>query len=152
MWFIPTIEGSYEVLCAEYCGLRHSFMETKAIIISDTAFTRWLAQKSPETIENKGLGLLTNNACTSCHSLDGSQIVGPTFKGLYNSKRIVIINGEEKTVIADSAYIRRAIFEPDYELVKGFRSGQMRGYKTVLKEDDIKMIITYFETQKTTAK
>ena len=58
MWFIPTIEGSYEILCAEYCGLRHSFMESKAVIVSDTAFLRWLAEKSPETVEGKGLDLL----------------------------------------------------------------------------------------------
>jgi cytochrome c oxidase subunit II len=148
MWFVPTVEGSYEVLCAEYCGLRHSFMETKAIIVSDTAFTRWLNEKTPETAESKGLELLRNNACTSCHSLDGSKLVGPSFKDLYNAERIVLIDGVEKTVIADTAYLHRAIVDPDYELVKGYAKGLMRAYKSVLKEEEIQAMIDYFINQK----
>jgi cytochrome c oxidase subunit II len=151
-WFIPTLEGSYDILCAEYCGLRHSFMESKAVIVSDTAFARWLSEKSPETIENKGMTLLQSNACTSCHSLDGSKIVGPSFKGLYGSQRVVLCNGAEKSVLADTSYIRRAILEPDYEVVKGFNPGQMRAYKAVLKEEDIKTIQEYFMNQKKTSK
>lgn len=148
MWFIPTIEGSYDILCAEYCGLRHSFMESKAIIVSDTAFVRWLAEKNPETVDSKGLELLQNNACTSCHSLDGSKLVGPTFKDLYNTDRVVIMNGEEKTVKADSSYIHRAIIEPDYEVVKGYAPGLMRAYKSVIKEEEIHTIVEYFMNQK----
>jgi cytochrome c oxidase subunit 2 len=152
MWFIPTIEGTYEILCAEYCGLRHSFMEAKAIIVSDTSFTSWLATKSPETAAAKGLEILKSNACTSCHSLDGSPLVGPSFKGLYNSQRTVLIDGVEKTVTADSTYIRQSILEPDYEVVKGFNKGMMRAYKSVISEADIKTIIEYFENQKSIEK
>jgi len=152
MWFIPTLEGSYDILCAEYCGLRHSFMESKAIIVSDTSFVRWLAEKSPETEESKGLQILQNNACTSCHSLDGSKLVGPSFKDLYNNKRVVIINGEEKTVLADSAYIRRAIIEPDYEVVKGYAPGLMRAYKSVIKDEEIATMVEYFMNQKPSEK
>jgi cytochrome c oxidase subunit 2 len=152
MWFIPTFEGSYEILCAEYCGLRHSFMESKAIIVSDTAFTLWLAEKTPETIEDKGLALLQNNACTGCHSFDGSKLVGPSFRDLYNTRRTVIINGVEKSVLADTAYLRRAIINPDYELVKGFNPGQMRSYKDVIKEEDINTIIQFFTLPKAVKK
>jgi cytochrome c oxidase subunit II len=152
MWFIPTMEGSYDILCAEYCGMRHSFMESKAIIVSDTAFVRWIAETSPETIESKGLQLLQNNACTSCHSLDGSKLVGPTFKDLYNTERLVIINGEEKKVIADSSYIHRAILDPNYEVVKGFAPGLMRAYKSVIKEEEIHTIVEYFMNQKPSEK
>jgi len=148
MWFIPTIEGSYDILCAEYCGLRHSYMESKVVVVSDTTFTSWLAEKTPETAESKGLAVITNNACTSCHSLDGSKIVGPSFKGLFNTSRTVLINGVEKSVLADTAYIKRSILEPDYEIVKGYNPGLMRTYKSVIKEEDIQAIIDYFVSQK----
>lgn len=127
-------------------------MESKAIIVSDTAFVRWLAEKSPETIESKGLQLLQNNACTSCHSLDGSKLVGPSFKDLYNADRVVIIKGEEKTVKADSAYIHRAIIDPDYEVVKGYAPGLMRAYKSVIKEEEIHTMVEYFMIQKQSEK
>ncbi len=147
MWFIPNIEGSYEILCAEYCGLRHSFMEAKTRIVTEEEFQKWLAEETPIAQEDKGLTVLQNNACTSCHSLDGSKLVGPTFKGLFGAERLIIENGVEKTVIADSTYIKKAILEPDKELVKGFAPGMMRSYDKVITEDDIKSIVAYFESQ-----
>ena len=98
-------------------------------------------------LENAGLIVMQNNACTGCHSLDGSPLVGPSFKGLFGSKRIVIENGEEKTVVVDSTYIISSILEPDKQVVKGFKPGMMRAYNTVIKEDDLKSIIIYFEKQ-----
>lgn len=147
MWFIPNIEGTYEILCAEYCGLRHSFMEAKTRIVTDKEFQKWLAEATPIAEEDKGLTVLQNNACTSCHSLDGSKLVGPTFKGLFGTERIVIEEGKERTVVADSSYIKRAILEPDKEIVKGFNPGMMRAYEKVITADDIKSIIAYFEKQ-----
>lgn len=145
MWFIPTIEGEYEILCAEYCGLRHSFMEAKAKIVKDDEFQKWLATPTPIAPKDMGLTILKNNACTSCHSLDGSTLVGPSFKGLFGSERIVIENGVEKTVVADTTYIKESILEPDKQVVKGYKSGMMRAYSTVIKEDDIKSINAYLE-------
>ncbi len=147
MWFIPNYNGTYEILCSAYCGLRHSFMEAKIRVVSDEEYQKWLAEKSPEMLENAGLAVMQNNACTGCHSLDGSPLVGPSFKGLFGSKRIVIENGEEKTVVADSTYIKTSIMEPDKQVVKGFKPGMMRAYSTVIKDDDIKSIILYFEKQ-----
>jgi len=146
MWFIPNIEGTYEILCAEYCGLRHSFMEAKTRIVTEEEFQKWLAEETPATPENIGLAVLQNNACTSCHSLDGSKLVGPSFKDLMGVERIVIVDGKEISVKADSSYVKRAILEPDKEVVKGFVPGMMKAYNNVISEDDIKSIIVYLET------
>jgi len=147
MWFIPNIEGSYEILCAEYCGLRHSFMEAKTRIVTEEEFQKWLAEETPIAPEDKGLIVLQNNACISCHSLDGSKLVGPSFKGLFGSERLVIDAGKELSVIADSSYLKRAILEPDKEVVKGYTPGMMRSYDKVITDDDIKSIIAYLENQ-----
>ncbi len=147
MWFIPNIEGSYEILCAEYCGLRHSFMEAKTRIVTEEEFQKWLAEETPIAPEDKGLIVLQNNACISCHSLDGSKLVGPSFKGLFGSERLVIDAGKELSVIADSSYLKRAILEPDKEIVKGYTPGMMRSYDKVITDDDIKSIIAYLENQ-----
>ena len=147
MWFIPNTKGTYEILCTSYCGLRHSFMESKTIVVTEEEFQKWLAEKTPETNESLGLKLLQSNACTGCHTLDGTPLVGPSFKGLYGSKRLVIEDGQEKIVIADSTYIKASILEPDKQVVKGFKSGMMRAYSKVIKDDEIKSIIVYFENQ-----
>jgi cytochrome c oxidase subunit 2 len=42
VWFRPEKEGEYVLTCAEYCGLRHSYMMTKVRVIPESTFTAWL--------------------------------------------------------------------------------------------------------------
>jgi cytochrome c oxidase subunit 2 len=44
-WFIPTKIGSYTLTCAEYCGLRHSYMLTKVVVLPEDKFNTWLNKK-----------------------------------------------------------------------------------------------------------
>ncbi|MER3485052.1 MAG: hypothetical protein C4345_02815 [Chloroflexota bacterium] len=55
--------------------------------------------------------------CLACHSIDGSTLVGPTWKGLYGSQ-VELESGE--TVVADDAYIRESIVNPMAKIVKGY--------------------------------
>jgi cytochrome c oxidase subunit 2 len=41
MWFQPTSIGSYYIECAEYCGLNHSRMLTKLVVMNDDVFDKW---------------------------------------------------------------------------------------------------------------
>ena len=36
--------GKYDIACAEYCGLNHSQMYTKVVILSENDFQNWLAK------------------------------------------------------------------------------------------------------------
>jgi cytochrome c1 len=56
--------------------------------------------------------------CTTCHTVDGSDGVGPTWKGLAGSK-VQLEDGRKVT--ADAAYLRRAIVDPGAQVVDGFR-------------------------------
>jgi len=38
----PKEAGSYDIACAEYCGLNHSMMYTKLVVMKDEEFNRWL--------------------------------------------------------------------------------------------------------------
>ena len=44
-WFLPTRVGSYDVLCAEYCGLRHSYMYSAVVVLPQEQFDIWLAKQ-----------------------------------------------------------------------------------------------------------
>jgi cytochrome c2 len=72
----------------------------------------------------KGKSLYESLGCKSCHSLDGSKGVGPTFKGLYGSK-VKLTNG--RTVTADVAYLIESIEDPDKQVVQGYAAGIMSG-------------------------
>jgi uncharacterized membrane protein len=71
------------------------------------------------------LAPLERHGCTGCHSLDGTPRQGPTLMGLAGSHRGVYRDGERVTVVADDAYLRRAIASPDEEIAEGFVAGYM---------------------------
>jgi cytochrome c oxidase subunit 2 len=85
LWFIPKITGSYEIMCTEYCGLLHSAMLTKARVVEQADFDKWFNEFKDSTsgAEPAGYTLLRNTGCLACHSIDGTKLVGPSFRGLY---------------------------------------------------------------------
>ena len=46
MWFKTVRQASYDVACAEYCGLEHSYMYTKVKSMDSTAFELWYRAES----------------------------------------------------------------------------------------------------------
>jgi cytochrome c oxidase subunit II len=148
LWFIPTFVGEYEILCSEYCGLLHSSMLAKARILEQADYDKWFTNFKAEAVkpEADGYLLIRNTGCIACHSVDGTKLVGPSFKGLYGSQRVVTKNGTQVTVTADETYIKNSIYDPDSEVVIGFPKGIMKSYKTILKDADIKTITEYMKT------
>jgi cytochrome c oxidase subunit 2 len=87
----------------------------------------------------RGAKLARRSGCATCHSLDGSRRPGPTWKGLYGKKR-ALANGQE--VVADEAYLRRAILKPDAEIAQGFPKGMMpKDFARKLSEEKLRPII-----------
>jgi cytochrome c oxidase subunit 2 len=148
LWFKPIAKGEFDIFCSEYCGLAHSGMVTKAIVVDSLEFEKWLAdlKVTGNLPDPPGLAIIKANACITCHSLDGAKIVGPSFKDLYGSKRTVITAEGEKEVVVDGEYIKRSVTDPNIELVKGYNKGLMQNYSTVIKPEDLDKIVDYFKS------
>jgi hypothetical protein len=88
-------------------------------------------------------------ACASCHSLDGSEGTGPSFKGLAGST--VTLEGG-KTVKATREYLRRSILEPDAEVVEGYSEGLMTasidGFDLESHSADVDKLVDFIERVK----
>jgi len=88
-------------------------------------------------------------ACAGCHSLDGSDGTGPTFKGL--AGRTVTLEGG-KQVTATPAYLERAIIEPDAEVVEGYNPGLMTaaiaGFDLPQKPEDVRELVRFIQSVK----
>lgn len=41
MWFRTSKVASYDIACAEFCGLRHAYMYTKVVSVDSSAFEDW---------------------------------------------------------------------------------------------------------------
>jgi cytochrome c oxidase subunit II len=149
MWFTAQELGEYDIFCSEYCGDRHSYMLSKVKVVPENEYLAWLEKSDIPANEAPGLTLMKQNACVTCHSLDGSKIVGPSFKGIYGEKVTVTeASGETKEVVVDDEYIRRSILDPNAEVVQGFNKGLMVTYKDRLKNEDIQQIIDFIKTLK----
>lgn len=154
MWFIGQKTGKYELFCAEYCGLSHSYMFTEVVVMEPTKWDNYMATLTDTTAMAQlaanpsaaGRKVIEQSGCLACHSTDGTKLIGPTFKGIYNHDVKVVANGQSKTVIADDVYIKRSIYEPDAEIVEGFVKGQMQSYKNQLSEEQVNQIIEYLKT------
>ena len=153
MWFIPQTEGEYDLYCAEYCGLRHSYMKAMVKVLSKEKFNSWygdttsIANTAEGSIPGaQGLAIMKIQGCLACHSSDGSKIVGPTYLNLIGSQQVVIRNGAEVTVTADEAYIKQMILDPASQTVKGYPKGLMQSYKGKISDEDISKIIEYLKS------
>ena len=63
------------------------------------------------------LKLIQNNGCIGCHSIDGTRVVGPTFKDIYNRETFIIKDGKKVKVLANEEYLKNAILNPKDEVV-----------------------------------
>jgi cytochrome c oxidase subunit 2 len=153
MWFLPQREGEYDLYCAEYCGLRHSFMSSNVKVLSKESYDSWYADSAAvitETVSSvpgsEGLTIMIGQGCNACHSSDGSRIIGPSYLNLFGEKQVVVRNGKDVTVTVDEEYIKRAIFDPNVEIVKGYPKDLMQSYKGTLSDDDVAKIIEYLKS------
>jgi cytochrome c oxidase subunit 2 len=149
LWFKPMETGAHDVLCAEYCGLQHSYMLTKVIVLPEEKFLKWYEEggKREAVITPSGLKLFEVKGCKACHSIDGTQLVGPTLKGLFGKTVTVVTEGKERQLAADEAYLIKSLLEPNADIVKGFPP-IMPSQKGFLSEEEIKRIVQYIQELK----
>jgi cytochrome c oxidase subunit 2 len=155
MWFEPHRVGLYEIYCAEYCGMQHSYMYSYVKVMEDSAFQSFIADTTlvaaTANIDSPGATgkrIMQNIGCFACHSIDGTKLVGPSFKGIWGEEQIVVTGGNKRTIKVDEEYVKRSIYEPNADVVEGYMKGLMVSYQGQLSEDDIANIIEYLKTVK----
>ena len=162
-WFVPTQLGSFDIECTVICGLSHANMLSKAVVVPVSDFESWYfgaedaplpkqvpAKASPpvkrEVAISPALDIINQKFCPTCHSIDGSALVGPSFKGLYGKKQIVLDSkGKEREVTVDDQYLARAIEDPGFETVKGYPPAMP---KNPLTQPELKQVIEFIKTLK----
>ncbi len=95
----------------------------------------------------KGKSLVAAKGCVACHSVDGTRMVGPSYKGIYGTEVKVIADGKTITVKVDDAYIRESIEAPQSKLVEGYPPS-MPAYKGLVSDEEIVAITEYIKSLK----
>jgi cytochrome c oxidase subunit 2 len=115
----PIEQGEYKVRCAELCGLQHAYMVSPVKVVSHDAYNSWVISQSGLSADpvERGRKWYTDFACNSCHTIDGTPGVGPTWKALFNHQ-VTLDDGTVITV--DEPYLMKSIRNPEAQIVQGF--------------------------------
>ena len=145
LWFTANETGTYDIFCTEYCGVGHSHMRSKLVVMTADDFQKWYSAAPGKGIPDLGATVLNAKGCLGCHTTDGSPKIGPTFKGLLGLKETVVTAGGEKNITVNGAFIREHILQP--------RSATVKGYPPVMPtipvtEEELTAIVAYLETVK----
>ncbi|MCB0377346.1 MAG: cytochrome c oxidase subunit II [Bdellovibrionales bacterium] len=150
LYFTPTKVGNFHVFCTEYCGTGHSQMLGMVKVVEDNDFNNWVLGSEgggPKELSmaDKGKQIYATRACIGCHSLDGTPMTGPTWKGLYGSDRQF---NDGTSTTADENYLRESILNANAKIVKGFTANQMPSFQGQLTDEDVTNVIEFIKSVK----
>ena len=80
--------------------------------------TKSIEAASSGTGAASGQELSVSKGCVACHSIDGTTIIGPSWKGLYGSQESL---EDGSTITVDDAYIKESILNPTIKITKGYQ-------------------------------
>lgn len=146
LWFQADQEGEYWIFCTEYCGTGHSAMTGKIRAVSTADFEKWLAEEKAAgggSLVEQGRTLYASKACIGCHSVDGSRMVGPSFKAVFGKTESTSA-GDLKV---DENYLRESILNPNAAVVTGYPAA-MPPYAGQLTDDEVKALIEFIKSLK----
>jgi cytochrome c oxidase subunit II len=143
----PTQVGEYTVSCAQLCGLRHANMEAPVKVVSQLDYEAWLSSQAATQNDPvlQGKKIAQQFGCAACHSVDGTRIVGPTWKGLAGSQ-VTLTDG--RTVTADDAYLLESIKDPAAMIVQGYTNIMPSTIAAQMSQKQIEDLIAYIKSVK----
>jgi len=154
-WFQATKAGEYPVNCAEYCGLNHSTMIGRIVVMEPADYEDWVTRAraatyaarsdSPgpqPTLAKQGERLALEKGCGRCHTVDGTSHLGPTWRGMYRGE-VKLVNG--KTIIADEAYLTRSMMDPMADVVAGY-APTMPSFQGQLTAAEVAALLEYIKS------
>jgi len=138
------------IFCAEYCGDEHSRMAATLRIVPqeiyDQKMAEWGIQLEPCDLGEK----IYNQICASCHTLDGTKLVGPPWNsssddsGQYGWGYSASL-ADGSTVERDANYYRESILDPNAKIVNGYAPA-MASYQGQLTDEQIDGLICYIQS------
>lgn len=152
LWFRPTMlspEGGFDLFCTEYCGEGHSNMIARVFVYENEE--DWIAGVMDdgnvvgiEDLVERGKAI-HQIFCATCHSVDGTDGIGPTWQGLWGSTRQFT---DGSSAVANEEYIRESVLEPAAKISLGYPN-QMTPFSWQADTDEyLRGIYAYMESLK----
>jgi len=141
-WFRAVKTGSFPIFCAQYCGMNHSQMIGRIIVMQPHDYADWQARERPaQDLAAQGETLFHQVGCSGCHAPTAT-IHAPLLEGLYG-RQVALSDGS--LVTADRQYLRDSILLPSKQIAAGF-APVMPTYQGQLSEEQVNAIVAYLMT------
>jgi cytochrome c oxidase subunit II len=149
----PTRQGTFDVVCAELCGLGHATMRQTAHVLSAQGFQSWMDRERRRAAGGgaggggggqqggggasaaAGKQVFASSGCGGCHKLSdaGTQGgIGPDLDAVLKGK--------------DAAFIQQSIVDPNAEIAKGYQPGIMPpNFGQTLQQSQIDALVKYLQ-------
>jgi len=143
----PNRVGSYEVVCAELCGIGHSTMRQYVRVVPASEFQSWVSRQKKAASGGGGGAtggggqgggapdaeqIFTSAGCSGCHTLakaGATAKVGPDLGKLGN---------------VDANFIRTSIVDPNADVTKGYNPNIMpQNFKQKLSKEELDALVKY---------
>ncbi len=158
LWFEATQTGDFDLFCSEYCGTKHSQMVGRVLVFEEDEFqavitdeAEWIKRVPDERLYLAGTKFF--NQCSSCHTLDGSKLIGPSFKETHDLLKSggtrTLADGS--TVKVDDEYLRQSILRPLDRIVATFPSSMPPGIGTQLGPTKVEAMVQFIQRLDETA-
>lgn len=140
VWFEATKTGTYDLFCAMYCGTDHSRMIGQVVVMEQTEYEAWLAQKADRSLALQGRQLFQKLQCVTCHHPEAGNRA-PILEGLYG-KTVKLEGGREVTV--DESYLRESVLYPGRKIRAGWRD-IMPSFKGQVSEEELIKLVAFLK-------
>ncbi|MBU0741976.1 c-type cytochrome [bacterium] len=146
VWFEAVEPGSYDVFAAAHGDVPGAAYASAITVQEPSDFDQWLAASSDIlaglTPVEGGRKLYEALTCIACHSLDGTKLVGPSFRGLIGSERVFRDGG---SALADPDYVRESLLEPQARVVAGFEP-VMPSFQGRVGDREVEALVAFMES------
>ena len=141
LWFTATAPGTYHLFCSEFCGTAHSAMEGSLVAMLPQDYAAWLnSQPTVDSPVAEGAALYRGLGCSGCH--EGGTVHAPSLHNLFG-RPVPLSNSS--TVVADAAYIRDSILDPNKQVVAGY-AAIMPSFAGLVSESDVMNLVAYIQS------
>jgi cytochrome c oxidase subunit II len=146
-WFQATKTGRFHLFCSQYCGTGHADMIGEIVVMEKRDFENWLENHAEGSLAGEGRKLFRKLQCVTCHSADATARA-PVLEDLYDPqfqvwKTVPLQDG--RSVVADPAYIRESILDPDAKIVAGFQP-IMPSFRGQVNEEEMLQLIAFLKS------
>ena len=116
--------------------------------MSSADFDAWVGAETDrlaalDTPEARGEQLYLTQGCQACHSLDGTVVVGPSWKNIFGAEELL---DDGRMVTVDDDYIRHSILNPGDQIVDGFQNVMPANFSEILAEQDVDDLIAFISS------